>query len=140
MRARAAPHVSFQKQMKLPLEEKSSVHPNHCFGEIDSDPEAKVSARDTWGLFLGWDSIKVGVDLLYVAMKEDDDKSFLLILCGLLVAPFLFQIILYLESGFIQPARVHPDLNRTVCGFTSQSRKIIWSFKATRYMPFIEHL
>lgn len=47
MRARAAPHVSFQKQMKLPLEEKSSVHPNHCFGEIDSDPEAKVSARDT---------------------------------------------------------------------------------------------
>lgn len=76
MRARAAPQVSYQRWMRSPFGEKSSVHPNHCFSEIDSDPEAKVSARDTWGLFLGWDSVKVGVDLLYVAMREDDDKCF----------------------------------------------------------------
>ena len=76
MRAHTAPQVSFQGWMRLPFGEKRSVHPHHCLAEIASNPEAKVSARDPWGLFLGWNRVKVGVDLLYAAMREDDNKSF----------------------------------------------------------------
>lgn len=61
--------------MRLPFGEKSSAHPHHCLAEIASDPEAKVSARDTSGLFFGWDKVNVGVGLLYAAIRKDD-KSF----------------------------------------------------------------
>jgi len=60
--------------VRLPFQEKGSVRPHHGVAEITSDPEAKVSARDAWGLFLGWDTAKVGVHLLYAAMRADDKR------------------------------------------------------------------
>lgn len=38
---------------EIVLGEKRSVCPPQCLAEIAPDPEAKVSARDAWGLFLG---------------------------------------------------------------------------------------
>lgn len=41
---------------------------------------------------------------------REDNNNLPLGLCGPPVAPILFHIILHLESGFVQPVKLYPDL------------------------------